>query len=52
MRSFLEKDTVKFFLGFVGVLSIGLVSLIAIGFYQVEIGGAKNLSATVSSIEP
>lgn len=51
MRSVLEKDTVKFFFGFVGVLSLGLVSLIAIGFYQVEVLGERNLSAIGASVE-
>ncbi len=44
MGSYNDSGFFKFFIGFVGVLAIGLASLVAVGFYQVEISGAKNIS--------
>lgn len=46
MRDSPGKDFFRFLLGFVGMISLGFVLLIGVGFYQVEIAGPKSLSAT------
>lgn len=49
-----DHDLFHFLFGFLGVLSSGLLFLIVVGFYQVEIASTKNFStpeATNLSVE-
>ena len=45
-----RTDFFKFFLGFVGMISLGFFALVAIGAYQVEIAGDRNISGTNTNI--
>ena len=45
MKETLNDGSLKFFLGFVGILSLGFFVLFAVGFYQVEMAGDKNVSS-------
>jgi hypothetical protein len=38
-----DSGPLKFFLGFVGILTFGFVVLVAVGFYQTEFGGDQNV---------
>lgn len=40
-----RRDFLKFFLGFVGMVSLALSVLVLIGFYQIAVDGSKNISA-------
>ncbi len=42
-------DVVRFVLGFVAMISFGFAVLIAVGFYQVEIGANQNVSTANTS---
>ena len=41
-----NRDLFHFLFGFVGMVSLGMSVLVAVGFYQVEIAGSRNVSAT------
>ena len=48
----LDRDFFHFVFGFLGIISFGLSFLVAVGFYQVEIAGTKNLSAAEVRVSP
>lgn len=47
-----RNDTLRFLLGFFGMLSFGFVTLVAIGFYQVEFGGSQGLPGSAVESSP
>ena len=51
MRDSVGKDFFRFAAGFIGMLSLGFVLLLGIGFYQIEIAGTKNLSAAEVKVD-
>lgn len=47
-----RNDTLRFLLGFFGMLSLGFVTLVAIGFYQVEFAGKAGLPGSAVESSP
>ncbi len=52
MSKFPKNDSLKFVLGFLGMISLGFAILVAVGFYEVEVKDHQELSGTAVSVKP
>lgn len=50
MYKFSIKDCFKFIVGFVGMISLGFLFLIGVGFYESEISGSEYVSTVESQL--
>ncbi|MSU45330.1 MAG: hypothetical protein EXS47_01745 [Candidatus Zambryskibacteria bacterium] len=40
-----KRSSISFFMGFIGIVSLSFVLLVAVGYYQTEIAEKKNVSS-------